>query len=72
MTLKDSRAAYKGHHTKKRNRLELMKRRRFPRLAAAEIARQLRHCIETNQMIWDSDLIKLVADDAKKQGLHLM
>ncbi len=72
MTVRGSRAAYKGHHTKKKNRLEFMKRRRFPRLAAVEIARQLRQCIQTNQMIWDSDLIKLIADDAKKQGLHLM
>lgn len=72
MTLRGSRASYKGHHTKKKNRLELMKRPRFPRLAAAELGRQLRHLIETNQMIWDSDLVKLIADDAKKQGLHLM
>lgn len=72
MTLRRSRGGHKAAHTVKKKKLASLQRRRFPRLPAKELAAQLRYCIETNQMIWTSDLAKLIADDMKKQGLHLM
>jgi hypothetical protein len=70
MTLKRSRGGHKSAHTIKKKKLESLKRHRFPRLSAQEIAKDLRHCIETNQMIWTLDLFRMVIEDAKKQGLH--
>jgi hypothetical protein len=71
MTLRRSRGGHKAAHTVKKNKLASMKRRRFPRQRAKETATQLRHWIETDQIIWTSDLFQLVIEDAKKQGLHL-
>jgi hypothetical protein len=71
MTLRNSLRGHKAAHTITKKKLASREHQRFPRLPAQEIADQLRHRIETNQMIWTSDLVKLVADDVKKQGLHL-
>jgi len=69
MTLKRSRGGHMAAHTVKKKKLALARRQRFPRLSAKQTANHLRHWIETNQIIWTSDLFKLVVEDAKKQGL---
>jgi hypothetical protein len=69
MTLRRSRGAYKGHHTKKKKKLASLKRRRFPRQSPGQTAEQLRHWVRTGQIPWTPELLKLVVDDAKKQGV---
>jgi hypothetical protein len=72
MSLRNSLRGYKSALTIHKKKITSLKQRRFVRLSAEEQGRQLRHWIETDQMIWTSDLVKLVANDVKKQGLHLM
>ena len=71
MTLRRSRGGHKAAHTIKKKKLQLLKRPRFQRISAKELENRLRHWIETNQIIWTSDLFRVVVEDAKKQGLHL-
>jgi hypothetical protein len=71
MTLRRSRGGHKSAHTVKKKKLEWLKRPRFSRISAKDIENQLRHWVETDQIVWTSDLFRLVVADAKKQGLHL-
>jgi hypothetical protein len=70
MTLRRSRGGQKAAHTIKKKMLASAQRRRFPRVPAKATANQLRYWIETQQIIWTSELFRLVVEDAKKQGFH--
>jgi hypothetical protein len=70
MTLRNSNRGLKSALTVKNQQLASHRRQRFPRVSAQQLARQLRHWVETEQMIWTSDLFELVLADAKKQGFR--
>jgi hypothetical protein len=70
MTLKRSRGGHKAAHTIKKRKLASLMQRRFPRQSPEQTAKQLRYWIETNQVVWTSDLLRLAVEDAKKQGFN--
>lgn len=71
MTLRRSRGGHKAAHTRKKKQLESLKRPRFARLSPEEIVKQLRHRIDNNLIPWTPELVKLVVDNAAKQGIVL-